>query len=255
MNTLKIALCAAACAALMAGCAKDPAKDVAKAKVEKPAPAKKAEAAKQEAAKPAAAKPAADKAGVAKAAEPAAKPAAPKPAGGIALTGTIEFVGSKVTGKHEGIFREWSGTVALKDGKAEGGSLNLVVKTGSVEADHKNPVPVWSAKLTSHLKNGDFFASEKFPEATFASDAITAKAGDKGATHEVKGKLTIRGVTKDVTFPATITAGDEVVGKAEFVINRKDFGIEYKGKPDDLIRDDVVLAINVKGQQVAKGKK
>jgi polyisoprenoid-binding protein YceI len=70
---------------------------------------------------------------------------------------------------------------------------------------------------------------------------------DRRTTHTVKGKLTLHGVSKIVTFPATIAlSGKEVSGKAEFSINRKDFGIAYAGKADDLIRDGVVLKIDVK---------
>ena len=52
---------------------------------------------------------------------------------------------------------------------------------------------------------------------------------------------------KTISFPATIkVAADAVTGTAEFVINRKDFGIIYPGKPDDLIRDDVLLKLSLK---------
>ena len=55
------------------------------------------------------------------------------------------------------------------------------------------------------------------------------------------------GQTKSITFPAKITVGDaEVAVESEFSINRKDFGIVYAGKTDDLIRDDVVIRLNLK---------
>ena len=54
-------------------------------------------------------------------------------------------------------------------------------------------------------------------------------------------------VKKTISFPATITVGaDAASGTAEFVINRKDFGIVYPGKQDDLIRDDVLLKLSLK---------
>jgi polyisoprenoid-binding protein YceI len=56
--------------------------------------------------------------------------------------------------------------------------------------------------------------------------------------------LELRGVTKTVSFPANITIDAKTAkGTAEFKINRKDFGIEYPGKPDDLIKDEVLLKI------------
>lgn len=175
-------------------------------------------------------------AGPASAAAPAAKSAA--------LTGAIGFVGSKVTGSHSGDFKKWSGSVALAGGKAEGGKLEFTVQTASVVADEGSRND-WTPKLEEHLKGADFFDVAKFPTASFASTEI--KAGGKGGTHTVKGNLTLRGVTKVVTFPATIAVkGKEITGKTEFSINRKDFGLVYAGKADDLIRDGVVLKIDVK---------
>ncbi len=174
--------------------------------------------------------------GLALAAAPAAKPAA--------LTGAIGFVGSKVTGSHTGDFKKWTGSVALAGGKAEGGKLEFTVQTASVVADEASRND-WTPKLEEHLKSADFFDVAKFPTASFTSTEI--KAGGSGGTHTVKGNLTLRGVTKVVTFPATLAIkGKEISGKTEFSINRKDFGLVYAGKADDLIRDGVVLKIDVK---------
>jgi hypothetical protein len=57
-------------------------------------------------------------------------------------------------------------------------------------------------------------------------------------------------VKKTISFPATITVGaDAVTGTAEFVINRKVFGIMTAGKPDDLIRDDVALKLSLRASR------
>jgi polyisoprenoid-binding protein YceI len=135
--------------------------------------------------------------------------------------------------------------VTLNKGKAEGGTLAFTVQTASVEGDvgSRND---WTGKLEEHLKSPDFFDVGKFPTATFRS--LEIKSGGSGGSHTIKGDLTIRGVTKRVTFPASLTvSGKEVTGKAEFSINRKDFGIAYAGKADDLIRDGVVLKIDLRG--------
>jgi polyisoprenoid-binding protein YceI len=63
----------------------------------------------------------------------------------------------------------------------------------------------------------------------------------------VVGDLELRGVRKSVTFPATIVVTPaDVSVNSEFSINRKDFGIVYAGKADDLIRDDVVIKLDLK---------
>jgi len=153
----------------------------------------------------------------------------------------IEFVGAKVTGKHEGSFGSFSGTVAVPDGKAEQGTVTAEIDVASLKTD--------AEKLDGHLKSGDFFDVEKFPKARFASTSIKPGA-EQGRTHTVTGNLEMRGVTKSVTFPATINVtNDTVKVDAEFAINRKDWGIVYPGKPDDLIRDDVVVKLALNGKK------
>jgi polyisoprenoid-binding protein YceI len=153
-------------------------------------------------------------------------------------TSTVGFVGSKVTGKHEGKFEKVSGSITLAGGKAEGGKIVVDVDVSSLKTDQE--------KLDGHLKSPDFFDVAKFPSAKFTSTEIKA-GGEKGATETVTGELELHGEKKTISFPATITvAADSVSGTAEFSINRKDFKIVYPGKPDDLIRDDVVLKLSLK---------
>ncbi len=249
MKTLTTLTTLGAIAALsLSGCAKDPSKDVPAAKVKE---ATKPAAAKPEAAKPEAAKPAPDPGAEAKAAKAAAAKVAPEaPAGGagaVALTGDIIYIGSKVTGSHENKFTKWTGSFTPKDGKVAGGSLKFEVDMASTVADFKAPT-AWSKKLEEHLKSPDFFNVAAHPKSTFVSKEIKAGAPAGKGTHTVTGTLTIRGTAKDVTFPATIKLDNgKVDASTEFSINRKDFGLVYKGKPDDLIRDGVVLKIHFKG--------
>ena len=61
------------------------------------------------------------------------------------------------------------------------------------------------------------------------------------------GVLTLRGVQKEITFPCELTIDEKRVSvTTEFTIKRKDFGIVYPGRPDDLIRDEVLLKLEVK---------
>jgi polyisoprenoid-binding protein YceI len=153
----------------------------------------------------------------------------------------IEWVGAKVTGKHDGAFGSFSGTITVPEGKPENGNVTAEIDIASISSDNE--------KLTGHLKSGDFFEVEKFPKGRFTSTSIKA-GGDQGRTHTVTGNLELRGVTKSVTFPATINvANDAVKVDAEFAINRKDWGIVYAGKPDDLIRDDVVVKLSLNGKK------
>jgi polyisoprenoid-binding protein YceI len=172
----------------------------------------------------------------------AAKVASPAPAQGQKYVITpqnskIEFVGSKVTGKHNGSFGDFSGQVDYA-GTPENSRVNISIKTDSITTD--------TPDLTKHLKTADFFDVAKYPEATFVSTAIKP-GGENGASHTVTGNLTLHGVTKAVTFPATINVTPDVATvDSSFSINRKDFGINYAGAADNLIRDNVVLNLHVR---------
>lgn len=154
----------------------------------------------------------------------------------------LTFVGSKVTGKHDGGFDKFSGSIDLVDGAPEKSKVNVDIDTTSITTD--------TEKLTGHLKTPDFFDVEKNPKATFASTSIAK--GDKPNAYNVTGNLTIKGKTKSITFPATITTGaDGVNVDAEFSINRRDYDLNYAGKPNDLIRDDVLLKLSIKSKKSA----
>lgn len=151
---------------------------------------------------------------------------------------SLDWVGAKVTLKHDGGFKTFSGNIELADGAIENGKVSVEIEMDSVFSD--------AEKLTGHLKSADFFEVEKFPKASFISTEIKA-GGAEGATHTITGNLDLHGVTKSVTFPAKITVGDEdVQASADFSINRKDFGIVYPGKPDDLIHDNVTIKLAIK---------
>jgi polyisoprenoid-binding protein YceI len=149
---------------------------------------------------------------------------------------SIEYVGAKVTGKHEGKLGTFSGNIQLVDGDPTKSAVSVDIDVGSITSDNE--------KLTRHLKSADFFDVEKFPKATFKSTAIKAGGAD-GATHTITGNLDLRGVTKQIAFPATIKVGEGVQVNAEFAINRKDFGINYAGMANDLIKDEVLLKLKL----------
>jgi len=147
---------------------------------------------------------------------------------------TIGFVGSKITGSHDGGFNSFDGTIILAEAGPAASKVEVVIDATSLWADDD--------RLTGHLKSPDFFDVETFPTAKFTSTAIVPSAEG----FDVTGELELHGVTKQITFPATILVeGDRITAQAEFFIQRFDFGIVYPGKPDDLIRDEVVIRLNL----------
>lgn len=154
----------------------------------------------------------------------------------------VEFTGSKVTGKHDGGFNSFSGNIDLVNGKPEDSSVKVDIETGSVFTDADG--------LTKHLQTADFFLVEKFPKASFVSTRIVPDTANGTNNYLVTGDLELRGTRKSVTFPAVIAVTPSAVKvSSEFSINRKDFGIVYAGKADDLIRDDVVIRLDLNTQR------
>ena len=150
-------------------------------------------------------------------------------------SGSIEFVGSKVTGSHNGGFRNFAGEFHVANGRVTDSGNRIVIDASSLWADDN--------RLTGHLKTADFFNVGQFPTATFVTTSVKQSNGDATIT----GDLTLHGVTKSISFPAKIgVTGNAVDVTAEFAINRFDFEIIYPGKANDLIRKEVVLKLKVK---------
>ncbi|MBK1835183.1 YceI family protein [Roseibacillus ishigakijimensis] len=149
---------------------------------------------------------------------------------------TIGFVGSKVTGSHEGGFKEFSGHFIVKDGEPQAGEFTIQMDSVWSDAD----------KLTEHLKNDDFFDVPNFPESQFVVTGFEKKSE---SSYDVSGNLTLHGVTKNLTFPTTVEVNDELITvSAEFDIDRNEFGVDFEGKKDDLIRKEVIIKFELEAK-------
>lgn len=147
----------------------------------------------------------------------------------------IEFTGSKVTGKHDGGFKTFTGHFTVKDGAPVGNDHKVVIDMNSTWSDDE--------RLTGHLKAPDFFDVAQFPQTTFD---VTEVKKESDSAYTVSGNFKLHGVEKNISFPATVTQDGETVKiAATFDIKRKDFGIVYPGKAEDLIRDEVVIRLDL----------
>jgi polyisoprenoid-binding protein YceI len=166
-----------------------------------------------------------------------ATPAAPASSGEkytLAEGSKISFVGSKVTGSHDGGFNSFTGEIMLVDGDPTLSSVKVEIELDSVWSDHP--------KLTEHLKSRDFLAVDYYKVSTFESSKIVRE----GEQYNVTGNFQLHGVIRSISFPATITVEPgKVTVNAEFFIKRFDFDIEYKGAADNLIRDEVVIKLEL----------
>ena len=139
----------------------------------------------------------------------------------------IEWAGRNVNKKHYGAVRLSEGEIRVKDGNISGSfEIDMTsIKNIDLEGDDLQPV------LISHLKSDDFFFVKMFPRAFF--ELKSARLLDKptlGAPNfKVKGTLELRGIKKQITFPATanpIPEGGAIV-EAHFDINRTRWGAIY----------------------------
>lgn len=157
----------------------------------------------------------------------------------------VTWVGSKPAGIHNGIIKLSSGTLSVENGVVSAGEF--VIDMTTVESTDEGMDADNNAKLTGHLKNSDFFDVEHFPTAKFVItkvEDISAHASEdalqlEGASHYVTGNLTMKDIEKGVSFPAIITVEEgKVSAKAEFTIQRTDWGITYKS--DQSIKDKFI---------------
>ena len=143
-----------------------------------------------------------------------------------------------------GRFNELSGRIALADNPAQS-SVNFSVQAASVDT-HVD-------KRDQHLKSPDFFSVKEFPTIEFKSTSVKP-AGD--GAFDVAGKLTLHGVTRDLSVKVQETgrraADGEEPGMAgfetRFSIQRSDFGMDYGIEPGSL-GDEVEIVLAVETQQ------
>ncbi len=148
--------------------------------------------------------------------------------------------------KVRGSFTNFSGTVVVPDDRLAA-TVNVTIDPTSVSTGDAN--------RDGHLKTGDFFDAEQFPEWNFKSTAIKASGSD----YVLVGDLTLRGVTKPVELAVEFEGinkdlyGNTKAGfTAEAELNRKDFGMEYNAALETggvLIGEKVKLSLDI---QLAK---
>lgn len=158
-------------------------------------------------------------------------------------TSSIEFTGAKVTKSHDGNFGKFDGVIVLEDDVVIGTqfSIDLTSATADVE------------KLTKHLLSKDFFHVEKYSTAVFVSSEISPAVEPGAVTHDVKGVLDLHGRQRPLSFPASVTVGESATTvTATFDINRQNWGVSYPGSPDNLIKDDVQVRLNLSFPTSAK---
>lgn len=154
---------------------------------------------------------------------------------------SVNWLGKKVTGEHNGAIDIKEGSLDVVDGEIKGGTVTIdmqsITNEDITDAD-------MNGKLVGHLKSDDFFAVETHPTATL----VLTDVSKSGSDYTFKGDLTIKGITKPVSFKGTSsTESDAVEVKGQLTIDRSDYDVRYGSKSffdnlgDKMIYDDFTL--------------
>jgi polyisoprenoid-binding protein YceI len=147
-----------------------------------------------------------------------------------------------VVSEVEGAFKTFDGTIESTKPDFSDAVVNFTVDVNSVNTDNEN--------RDKHLKSDDFFNAEKFPQMKFQSTSFKPLGGNK---YKLDGNLTIRDVTKpvsfDVTYGGTINTqrGAKIGFKANTTINRFDYNLKWDRATEAgglVVAKDVVVSIN-----------
>lgn len=188
----------------------------------------------------------------AKAIQTAAKPAAAAPAKAEASTWGVDVshtninfsVSHMVISETTGKFKAFEGSVESPSSDFNNAKISFTVDVNSINTDDE--------KRDGHLKSDDFFNAEKFPKMTFTSKSFKKVGGNK---YKLVGDMTIRDVTKPVTFDVVYggtvkdpwgntKAGFKLAGK----INRKEYGLKWTAALEAggaVVGDEVSINANI----------
>ena len=154
----------------------------------------------------------------------------------------IEWIGKKKVGsQHNGEVQLKGGTLTFTNGKLSGGEVIVDLKTiTNLDVSNKT----YNKKLVDHLKSEDFFDVANHPTAKLKIKSV------KGNT--VKADVTIRGITKEISFKVTVKKDSKRVNAtANIVFDRAKFNVKYgsssffSGLGDKIIEDNISLKVVV----------
>ena len=168
---------------------------------------------------------------------------------------SISWIGKKPTGEHTGTIKVAEGTFMANDSIIESGNFTIdmmSIEVTDLEGDDKKD-------LEAHLmgtvegKEGDFFNVNEHPEATFEVTGISEKEGKT----MMEGNLTIKGETKNISFPVSINKTNDgyEISSEEFTIDRTNWNVNYGSKSvfdslgDNFIYDDITLKLDIKANK------
>lgn len=146
-----------------------------------------------------------------------------------------------------GNFSDYTYSFMYDEKNPENSTVKATIKTASINTDNE--------KRDQHLRSGDFFDAEKYPEIVFESTKIMKK----GDGYVAKGKITMRGVTKEIELPFKITGiikdpwGNTKMGvESRLTINRQEYNVNWNNTLDTgglVVSDEVDIILDLQLQK------
>ena len=166
------------------------------------------------------------------------------------MNSKIEWKGFKVfktdNTSHFGSIKFENGEVTINENKLESGKFVVALNT-LTNSDIKDAEE--SAKLNGHLKSADFFDVEKFPTASYEITKVSEAPAGSDYNTVLDGNLTIKGITKPMSFNANVKTGE---GELQIAtepkdISREEFGIKFQiPAANGLIKDEINIQMLMK---------
>ena len=146
-----------------------------------------------------------------------------------------------------GRFTDFAGAIRFDAARPQDSSVEVVVQAASIDTAEPG--------RDTHLRSADFFDVERFPTLTFTSTSIVPRGDNR---YDIEGDLTIHGVTRRVTLPATFLGsmqdpwGNERFGfEGELTLDRKDYGLAWNAALETggfLVGDEVKVTLSVQAK-------
>lgn len=143
-------------------------------------------------------------------------------------TSVVRWTGRNLFNHHHGTIKLAGGGIEVERGVLKHARFTLDMNSIACEDLVDTG---YNAMLIRHLRDEDFFAVERFPTAEFICERAEALAACTAGTpnFNMHGSITLRGVTRPLSFPAVIAAADadHLTGQAQFELDRTQFGSQY----------------------------
>ena len=140
----------------------------------------------------------------------------------------IKWTGANLSNSHTGTLRFTDGILRLRQGQLEDANFQIDMK--SLACDDIKDAEI-NQMLIHHLWSDDFFDVTKYPAARFQlTGAQAIPPGTAGSpNYELSGRLTLKGVTDRVTFPAIVgqSEPEAIAAQAHLEFDRTRFDVRY----------------------------